>query len=60
MGPHASELGRWQGDTDNGVMPTGQSADLIHEICSAKEVGTDIVQEGAKPLERLAAFPIEA
>ena len=37
----------------------GQSASLIHEICSAKEVGTDIVQEAAKALERLTAFPIE-
>lgn len=38
----------------------GQSAGLIHEICSAKEVVTDIVQEATKALERLAAFPIEA
>ena len=60
VGHHASELGRRQGDTDNGVMPTGQSAGLIHEIRSAKEVVTDIVQEAAKALERLAAFPIEA
>ena len=56
VGHHASEMGRRQGDTDNGVMPTGQSAGLIHEIRSAKEVVTEIVQEATKTLDRLAAF----
>ena len=57
VGHPASELGRRQGDTDNGVMPTGQSAGLIHEIKSAKEVVMDVVQEAAQALERLAAIP---
>ncbi len=56
VGHHASELGRRQGDTDNGVMPTGQSAGLIDDIVSAGEVVSDIVSEAARALERLTQF----
>jgi enoyl-[acyl-carrier protein] reductase II len=56
VGHPASELGRRQGDTAHGVMPTGQSAGLIHEIKSAKEVVMDVVQEATQALERLAAI----
>jgi len=53
VGHAASELGRRQGDTDNGVMPTGQSAGLIDEIKSAGDVVLDVVSEAIRALERL-------
>ncbi len=54
VGHAASELGRRQGNADHGVLPTGQSAGLIDEIKSAKEVVLDVVAEAAQALERLA------
>lgn len=57
VGHPASELGRRQGDTDNGVMPTGQSAGLIRQIKSAREVVNDVVAEAAQALERLTMLP---
>jgi enoyl-[acyl-carrier protein] reductase II len=57
VGHPASELGRRQGDTDNGVMPTGQSAGLIRQIKSAREVVNDVVAEATQALERLTMLP---
>ncbi len=54
VGHTASELGRRRGDADHGVLPTGQSAGLIDEIKSAKEVVLDVVSEAAQALERLS------
>jgi enoyl-[acyl-carrier protein] reductase II len=56
VGHDASELGRRQGDTDNGVMPTGQSAGLIDEIKAAGEVVSDVVAEAVRALERLTPY----
>jgi enoyl-[acyl-carrier protein] reductase II len=56
VGHGASELGRRQGDTDNGVMPTGQSAGLIDEIKAAGEVVSDVVAEAVRALERLTPY----
>lgn len=60
VGHAASELGRRQGDTDNGVLPAGQSSGLIHDIKSAREVVDEIVEEAATVLERLATGSHEA
>jgi enoyl-[acyl-carrier protein] reductase II len=57
VGHAASERGRRQGDTDNGVLPAGQSVGLIREIKSAREVVSDIVAEAAAVLERLGGMP---
>jgi enoyl-[acyl-carrier protein] reductase II len=58
VGHKASELGRRQGDTDNGVMPAGQSSGLIREITSAREVVNNVVEEAIRVLERLAGVPV--
>lgn len=60
VGHAASELGRRQGDTDNGVLPAGQSSGLIQEIKSAREVVADIVAEAINAIERLTRVPFEA
>ena len=56
VGHLASELGRRQGDTDNDVMPTGQSAGLVDEIVSAADVVSDVVAEAIRALERLTQW----
>ncbi len=54
FGHPASELGRHKGDVENGVLPAGQSAGLIHEVKPAGDVVRDIVTEAKDALERIA------
>ncbi len=53
FGHPASELGRHKGDVENGVLPAGQSAGLIHAVKPAGEVVRDIVAEAAATLDRI-------
>ena len=55
VGHAASELGRYRGDTDNGVLPAGQSSGLIHQVIPAGQVVHDVMTEAAAALERLGA-----
>ena len=45
FGEPASDLGRIEGDIENGVLPAGQSVGLIREVKSAGDVVRDIVTE---------------
>ena len=53
VGHPASELGRLQGDVENGVLPAGQSAGLIEAVVPAAEIVDAIVGEAARVLARL-------
>lgn len=52
-GHPASELGRRQGDVDNGVLPAGQGSGLIGAVKPAGKLVHDIVDEAAAVLARL-------
>ncbi len=52
VGQAASVAGRIEGDTENGVLPAGQSAALIHEVKPAGQVLRDIVAEARAVFER--------
>jgi len=54
FGQPASELGRRQGDVENGVLPAGQSSGLIHEVVPAGDIVRGIMSEAEKALGRLA------
>ena len=54
FGEPASDLGRIQGDVENGVLPAGQSIGLIHEVKSAGEIVRDVVAEAEAALKRIA------
>ena len=54
VGHHASDLGRRQGDVENGVLPAGQSCGLIRDAPSAGEVVRRIAREAAAAIDRLA------
>ena len=51
IGEPASLKGRLEGDVDDGVLPAGQSAAMIHEIKGAAEVVADIVAEAHEVLQ---------
>lgn len=53
IGEPASVRGRLEGDIDDGVLPAGQSAAMIHEIKAAAEVVSDIVSEARMILNSL-------
>jgi enoyl-[acyl-carrier protein] reductase II len=52
-GHPASELGRLQGDVENGVLPTGQSAGLIHDSPSAGEIVRRVAWEAEAAFARM-------
>ena len=52
VGQAASVAGRLEGDTENGVLPAGQSSALIHEVKPAGQVVRDIVAEARAVFER--------
>jgi len=54
FGEPASNLGRIQGDVENGVLPAGQSVGLIHEVKSAGDIVRDVVAEAEAALKRIA------
>ncbi len=54
VGHQASDLGRRQGDIENGVLPAGQSCGLIRDAPSASDVVRRIAQEASETLDRLA------
>ena len=54
FGHPASELGRHKGDVENGVLPAGQTAGLIHAVKPAGDVVRDIVAEAETVLDRIA------
>lgn len=56
VGHPASELGRRRGDVDNGVLPAGQSAGLIHDVPPASDVVRTIMREAADALDRVRAL----
>jgi enoyl-[acyl-carrier protein] reductase II len=49
------ETGYQDGDLRFGMMPVGQTAQLVHEIRPAGEIVTSMVAEAAEILNRLAA-----
>ena len=53
FGEPASDVGRIQGDVENGVLPAGQSVGLIHEVKSAGDIVRDVVSEAEAALARL-------
>ena len=53
FGEPASDRGRIQGDVENGVLPTGQSVGLIHEVKTAGDVVRDVVAEAEAALKRI-------
>jgi enoyl-[acyl-carrier protein] reductase II len=53
-GEPASDLGRIDGDVENGVLPAGQSVGLIHEVKSAGDIVRDVVAEAEAALKRIA------
>jgi enoyl-[acyl-carrier protein] reductase II len=57
IGEPASVLGRLEGDIDDGALPAGQSAAMIHEIKSAAAVVVDIVAEAEEVLRALSSGP---
>lgn len=57
IGKPASVLGRLEGDIDDGALPAGQSAAMIHEIKSAAAVVVDIVAEAEEVLRALSSGP---
>jgi len=56
VGEPASDAGRIGGDVVNGVLPSGQSAGLIHSIESAGDVVRRTAEEAAAVLARLATL----
>ena len=52
-GEPASNLGRIEGDVENGVLPAGQSVGLIHEVKSAADVVRDVVSEAKMAIRNL-------
>lgn len=54
VGHRASDLGRRQGDVENGVLPAGQSCGLIRDAPSASEIVRRIAGEACAALARLA------
>lgn len=50
VGAPASILGRIEGDVDNGVLPSGLSAALIHEVMDAGDVVRTIMEEAERIL----------
>jgi enoyl-[acyl-carrier protein] reductase II len=56
FGQPASELGRRQGDVENGVLPAGQSSGLIDAVVPAGDIVRGIVSEAEAALGRLAAM----
>jgi enoyl-[acyl-carrier protein] reductase II len=55
VGHPASERGRLNGEVDTGVLPAGQSCGLIHDVPTAAEVVTRIVDEAGAALARMPA-----
>jgi len=53
VGEPASVLGRYEGDTDNGVLPAGQSCGLIGDVVDAGEVVGRLVAEAEQVLGAL-------
>ena len=53
FGEPASDLGRIEGDIENGVLPAGQSVGLIHEIKSAGNIVKDVILEAENALKRI-------
>ncbi len=60
VGDAASYKGRIEGDVENGALPAGQSAALIHSVKSAGDVVLDIMEEARTVLERWAGAATEA
>jgi enoyl-[acyl-carrier protein] reductase II len=56
VGEPASDAGRIGGDVVNGVLPSGQSAGLIHAIESAGDIVRRTAEEAASVLTRLATL----
>ena len=54
-GHPASELGRLQGDVENGVLPTGQSCGLIDDSPAAGEIVRRVAAEAETALGNLRA-----
>ena len=54
FGHPASELGRLQGDVENGVLPTGQSCGLIDDVPAAGEIVRRVAAEAERVLGRLS------
>jgi enoyl-[acyl-carrier protein] reductase II len=57
IGEPASVKGRLEGDIEDGVLPAGQSAAMIHEIKGAAEVVADIVAEAREVLRTMSSGP---
>ncbi|MCH9671335.1 MAG: nitronate monooxygenase [Gammaproteobacteria bacterium] len=53
VGHAASDAGRIKGDVENGVLPTGQSCGVIHDVVPAGEVVRAVVDEASAALERM-------
>ena len=53
VGHRASDLGRRQGDVENGVLPAGQSCGLIRDAPAASDVVRRIAREASAALDRL-------
>lgn len=58
VGYPASELGRIEGDVENGVLPAGQSCGMIHNAPPAGEILRAIADEAETVLARLSGVPI--
>ena len=57
VGEPASVRGRIEGDIDDGVLPAGQSAAMIHEVKGAAEVVSDIIAEAEDVLRSMNSDP---
>lgn len=55
VGAAAAHQGRLLGDIDNGSLPAGQGAGLIHSVKSAADVIADTIAEARTILERLSS-----
>ncbi len=53
VGHPASVLGRLQGDVENGVLPTGQSAGLIHDSPPAGDIVRRVAEEAEVAFARM-------
>lgn len=58
VGHAASDLGRLQGDVENGVLPTGQSCGLINEVEPAGDIVRRIVEEAVAAMDRMRGFAV--
>jgi len=56
VGHAASEVGRLEGDVENGVLPTGQSCGLIADVVPAGEVVRRVVDEALTAMKRMRAL----